>query len=226
MASDDNAADRLVIEAAEPSSGGIALTVAGEPEPLVLPSDYIRARNLRPGVSLHARQVAELRGEAERFGADRTALRLLAMREHSEGELRTKLRRRGYGHEVIRDTIAKYRRQGAIDDARFAQIIGRSLVERRPCGAAYLSACLQRKHIDRALAEETARALLAGTDDDTRAVEALRQRWYRFGQFELERARRKAYNYLARRGFGRSAATAAFELLWGEQTEENRHQDR
>ena len=226
IAAHNRTADRIVIEAVEPASGGTALTVSGEPLPLVVPQEYVRARNLKPGVSLHSHQVDELRNEAERWATDCTALRLLAMREHSEGELRWKLRRKGYDRAVIEQTIVKYRRQGAVDDARFAQMIGRSLMERRPCGTAYLRACLQRKHITRELAEETAQMLFAGTNENDLAVEALRQRWARFSQFELERARRKAYNYLARRGFGRSAATTAFEQLWSEQTEENRNQDR
>ena len=45
------------------------------------------------------------------------------------------------------------------------------------------------------------------------AVAALERRWREYRQFELETARRKAYNYLARRGFTYEQARAAFDYI-------------
>jgi regulatory protein len=207
------------IEAVKNVDGGMALTISGEEAVLVVPSEFVARANLRPGVVLHDRQLAELRHLAALLACERKTLRLLAMREHSEGELRRKLRRAGFEREIAEEMIGKYRKQGALDDARFAQMIGNSLMRRRPCGRAYLCACLQRKLVSRSLAEETAQMLLAGQDETELATAALQQRRQSFEQFELERARRKAYNYLARRGFGHATSRAAFERLFIDQNE-------
>ena len=71
--------------------------------------------------------------------------------------------------------------------------------------------------IDRDLAEKTAQMVLSEVDEKEQALRALRKRWTRLGQFELETARNKSYNYLARRGFSYDAAKRAFEQLINEQ---------
>ena len=48
---------------------------------------------------------------------------------------------------------------------------------------------------------------------------AAAKRWAHLGQFELEVARNKSYNYLSRRGFSYPAARAAFEKLVNRQKE-------
>jgi SOS response regulatory protein OraA/RecX len=45
------------------------------------------------------------------------------------------------------------------------------------------------------------------------AVASLERKWNSLKQFDLERARTKAYTYLSRRGIGYAAAKAAFEQL-------------
>ncbi len=211
----------ICIEALRPVDGGMALTIRGEEDVLVVPSEFAARANLQPGVVLHGGQLDSLRRAAALLACERKTLRLLAMREHSEGELRRKLRRAGFDREVMLEIIGKFRHQGALDDNRFAQMIGRSLVRRRPCGKAYLSAYLQRKLVDRSLAEDTAQMLLAGTDEVELAIAALQQRRSSFEQFELGRARTKAYNYLARRGFAHATARAAFERLFIDQNKED-----
>ena len=123
-------------------------------------------------------------------------------------------------NDVVKKTIRKYCRQGVLDDAVFAYHQAEKLVNRRPCGKSYLTAFLQRKRIDRQLAQQTAEQVLEGNDELQLAAAALLQRWREYRQFELEVARRKAYNYLARRGFGYEATKAAFEQIQRRQKEE------
>ena len=200
--------------------GGIVLRILGYDEKLVVPEEFVLRRNLVPGVRLTESQLDQLVTESNRHHCDRAVARALAMREHSQGELSRKLRHKGHQKEIVTEVLQKYVTMGALDDARYAHMIGRSLINRRPCGQAYLCAYLQRRFIGRSLAQETANMLLAGQDETDRAEAALRQRWNRFGEFELEVARRKAYNYLARRGFGYGAVKAAFERLQNDQNED------
>ena len=74
-------------------------------------------------------------------------------------------------------------------------------------------AVLQRKYINRALAEQVVGNLLANEDETDLAVAALERKWHQLAEFDVETARRKAYNYLSRRGIGYAAAKDAFENL-------------
>ena len=178
---------------------------------LDLPLEAVARHSLVEGIVLTPSQLDILKAEAELFDCHLQAGRMLAGRSHSKGNLRTKLRRKGHNDQAIKQTIAKYERMGALDDAQFALRMAQELVERRPCGRSYLLGYLERKQIDRALAEQTVGVVLRGRDESALALESLEARWNSFRQLSLERARTRAYNYLARRGFGYSAARAAFE---------------
>lgn len=54
------------------------------------------------------------------------ALRLLARREYSRAELRDRLSRAGYGAEQIDSTLDALAREGWQNDARYAEMLGRT----------------------------------------------------------------------------------------------------
>ena len=205
--------------------GGARLTITGEEEPLLVSLDTVHRHRLVEGIVLTQAQVGTLHEEAAMFQCDHLTARYLAMRDHSVGELKAKLRRRQFSPQIVASTIKKYLENGALDDARYAMIVGASLLKRRPCGRGYLCAYLQKRKIARDLADQTAETLLTHEDDTELATTALEQRWSRFGQLELETARTKAYNYLARRGFGYQSARTAFARLWQKTNEGPEDQD-
>lgn len=202
------------------------LTISGEEQTLTVPMEIVHRHRLVKGIVITEAQLNMLREEAELYRCDRQAARLLAMRDHSVGELKAKLHLRKHAGAVMQATIQKYLDNGSLDDARYALSSARSLLSRRPCGRGYLCAYLQKRRISRELAEQTAEALLKTEDNDELVAAALEQRWYAFSQLELETARSKAYNYLVRRGFGYASAKAAFEKLWRETKEEPENQNR
>lgn len=187
---------------------------------LLIPLDLVRQRNLAAGVALTEAQLPQLQAESERCRCQQQAARLLALRDHSERELHTKLKRRGYKSDTISDIIGRYRRLGTLDDSRYASEVARTLVARRPCGKAYLCAYLQRRGIARSLAEAVSVTALSDTEDTDRALAALEQRCSHWDQFALETAQRKAYNYLARRGFSHAAASNAWNRFRQAQDED------
>lgn len=202
------------------------LTITGEEQPLTVSMETVYRHRLVKGIVLTEGQLKMLREESELYQCDRQVARLLAMRDHSVGELKAKLHLRKYSVTIVQTTLRKYLDNGSLDDTRYAMASARSLLSRRPCGRGYLCAYLQKRKISRELAEQTTEALLATEDNDQLATTALEQRWSRFSQFELESARTKAYNYLVRRGFGYAEAKAAFEKLWRETIEEPENQNR
>jgi len=91
----------------------------------------------------------------------------------------------------------------------------RKALERKPAGRPFLVALLRRKMIERSLAERTVDQALEEIDPTAEAVRALRQKWPDPAQLEVESARRKAYSYLSRRGFGYETARAACDEVFG-----------
>ena len=195
------------------SGSRVKIVLSNSDQLLVVSEETVHRHRLVEGVVITQSQHDVLRQESEMFRCDSEAARLLALRQHSVGELRSKLKRRQFVATVIDDVVRKYRRQGVLDDAQYAYKLAQKMVENRPCGMAYLTAYLQKKMIDRSLAEQTAQMVLSRSDESDRAIAALHRRWAQLSQFELETARNKAYNYLARRGFSYDAARKAFEKL-------------
>jgi regulatory protein len=188
-------------------------------EPLILDIEAAHRHQLTAGTVITPAQVAELEEESARFQCREDATRLLAMRQHSVGELRLKLRRKGHDRAITDDVVRSFKRQGILDDAQYAQLLAEQLISRKPCGKGYLMAHLQRRQIDRSLAEDVAAMVLSDYRYEDLALQALRRRWPGYAKFDLETARRKAYTYLARRGFTHEAARAAFDQLTQEETD-------
>lgn len=199
----------------------VSISISSLAQPLVVSEETIYRRRLVDGTVITPAQLEQLKRESGLFLCDREATRLLALREHSTGEIRTKLRQKGFEPAVIKETINKFKRLSLLDDARYALGLAQRVVKDQPCGKLYLMASLQRKMIDRTLAEQTVEMVLSGKDETEQAVRALQKRWREFSQFELGVARKKAYNYLARRSFGYEAAKQAFEQLVNQKQEDN-----
>ena len=174
------------------SASEVSVKISILDEPVVVPEHIVHKHHLKEDIVITPSQLDTLRTESELFLCDRTAARMLAVREHSTGEIRTKLARKSFTPDAIRRIIRKYKDRGVLDDARYAHRLANQLLMQRPCGRSYLVAYLQRKKIDRFLAEETADAALIEKDEKELATAALTGKWGEYLQFELEVARQKA----------------------------------
>ena len=203
------------ITAVEEKPGGFRVTVSDLSDPLILPIELVYRYNLKAGVTITPSQVDQLVSESARFQCDHETARLLALREHSAGEIRLKLRRKGFADKLVAATVEKYVRQGLIDDARLAAALARQSLERKPSGRAFLVALLRKKMIERTLAERTVDQTLEDIDETEAAVRALRHKWPNPDQIEVESVRTKAYSYLSRRGFTYETARAACNEVFG-----------
>jgi regulatory protein len=212
--------DQIKIIRLKAGTGRYYVTLSNRTEAITVSDELVYRHRLKEGIVLTAPQVAQLETEAELAECDRSAARLLALREHSVGELRTKLKQRQFKAESIHTILKRYGDKGLLDDAHYAQSVVRGLLERNPSGRGYLISYLQHRHVSRQIAEETVQMFLADVDEVDLAVKSLERRWKTLGQFDLERARSKAYTYLSRRGIGYSAAKAAFDRLWNSSTKD------
>ena len=203
------------ITAIEESRGEFIVSVSSLPEPLAVPLALIHQYHLKVGVVLTSAQVSQLVGESERYLCEREIARLLALREHTTGELRLKLKRKGFAERTIAVLIEKFAAQRLLDDARLAMNLARRALERKPSGRAFLVAVLRKKLIERSLAERTVDQVLQEIDQTAEAVRALTQKWPNLDQIQVESVRSKAYSYLSRRGFDYQTARAACNEVFG-----------
>jgi regulatory protein len=204
------------IESLRPLGTRYRATIEGMAEPVIISDELVAKYRLKVGGELTDAQLEMITVEAELFECDRYAARLLGIRDHSIGELRSKLGRKGFAPSAIKATIAKYVERGTLDDARFARTLARKTLELKPSGRAFITACLRRKMIPRELAHQVVAELFESQDEAALAVMSLRKRWSSIGQLDLERAKVKAYTYLGRRGISYQAARAAFAQLCAE----------
>lgn len=197
------------------------LRITGVEGPLYVSDELVYKHRLKEGIVITEPQLEQLQSEAELAACDNTIARLLAIREHSVGQLKSKLAQRKFRPEVIQAQVQKYIDRGLLDDASFAYKQAEALLATNPAGRHFLIGWLRKKHISREIAEETANMLFDEHDDVALAVASLQRKWNSIRQFDVETAKTKAYNYLSRRGIGYSAAKAAFEQLYNRDKDES-----
>ena len=146
-------------------------------------------------------------GSGGEGSARRTALDLLARREHSLAELRGKLAAREFAQEEIDATLDRLAREGLASDERFAEAFIAAHV-RKGQGPVRLRAELQR----RGVGADIIAAHLAAADRDWLALaREVRQR--RFGAAGPRdfRERARQSRFLEYRGFTMEQIRAAFD---------------
>jgi len=93
------------------------------------------------------------------------ALRVLAARAYSTGDLRAKLRGRAALAGDVDLVVERLREYGYLDDRRFAEAFASARLENEGQGKARVLRDLRKKRIPAALAEEAVEAVFADTDE-------------------------------------------------------------
>jgi regulatory protein len=152
------------------------------------------------------------------------ALGLLAHRARTRQELAGKLRRKGFGRDRIHACLGRLEERGLLNDAAVAAALVRDRLRHRPRGEARMVSELRSKGIEQAVAAETIARVFADeeVDDAALAREAASAWLGRQGAAvqralgdlrspDRDKARRRLYGYLARRGFRGDALTHAMD---------------
>ncbi len=143
--------------------------------------------------------------------AREAALNLLSHRQRSRTELRDRLVRKGYAPEIAEDVVGDMVERGYLDDAAFAESFVRDRVRLRPRGRRRLLDELRTKGVTEAIAGKAVEQVFGQEDvSDTELASQAARAWARrslrgpassLSREERDRARRRLYAYLARRGF-------------------------
>lgn len=168
------------------------------------------------GDRLDAATVERLRGESERWRVRDAALGLLSYRARSRHELEDRLRRKGFDPVLVSTTADALESDGYLDDASFAMAFARERIRSRPRGARRIRSELRRRGVREGTADAAIERAMdqEETDEATLALEAARA-WLRRASADdrdalcggaeraaRQRASRRFYGYMSRRGFG------------------------
>lgn len=137
---------------------------------------------------------------------------LLKYRLRSSDELSRRLQKKGFEPEVIRDTISFLTGRGFLDDESFAaQWIASRL--KRPFGLRRIEIELKAKGVAPQLIRRQKEAAARGYDEEGVVLRLARNRWSKLKAVEPQKARRRIYGYLLRRGFSPDIVMDAIRSL-------------
>jgi len=153
-----------------------------------------------------------------------SALGLLAHRARTRQELAGKLRRKGFGKDRIDACLGRLEERGLLNDAAVAAALVRDRLRHRPRGEARMVSELRSKGIEQAVAAETIARVFADEEVDDAALAreaasawlarqsaAVHEALGNARSLDRDKARRRLYGYLARRGFRGDALGAAMD---------------
>lgn len=132
------------------------------------------------------------------------ALKVLAGRAHSTGELREKLRRRAERAGDVDEVLARLKQDGYLDDRRFAESFASSRLANDRFGRTRVIQDLRQRRVAPALAEKTVREVYEDVDEQNLIEDWIRRKYRmapREGLFETEKDMAQAYRRLLRAGF-------------------------
>jgi regulatory protein len=141
-----------------------------------------------------------------------SALKLLAVKARTEKELVRLLSDRGYGQDIIDETVLFLKARHIIDDLRFARDYAEYVERRNPSAVANIRAVLESKGIESGIIEK----VTEGLDDGATVKKVALDRFKRVKGLPRDKARKRVYDYLLRRGFTHDAAESALKEIDGD----------
>ena len=142
------------------------------------------------------------------------ALKALAGRAHSTGELRDKLRRKAARAADVDPTIARLRQYGYLNDRRFAESFATARLENEGLGRTRVLADLSRRRVAPAVAQQTVGKVYEDIDEAALAEDFVRRKFRlapRENLFQGEKDLAAAYRKLVRAGFRSATAIAVLK---------------
>lgn len=140
--------------------------------------------------------------------------RFLSYRQHSEQELRLRLKRQ-FPTDVVEQALARLKAAGLIDDAAFA----RSWRESRDSHNPRSSALLKRELLRKGVPEDIANSTTEDLDNETSAYKAASKLATKLSRDSYLLFRRKLWSYLTYRGFSSGVIGRTIERLWSGEEE-------
>ena len=162
--------------------------------------DVVIEFGLAAGMPIDPDFLEQIRAKEEIVSAVNAAMHLLGYRARATGELRTRLRQKGFSPLAIDAAIEKLQGWKYLDDEDFAKNWVEQQATHRPRSRRVMAQDLRSKGIDKELVDET----LASVESDELqgAIRASRRKWETWQSLPPELRNRRLSGFLARRGYG------------------------
>jgi regulatory protein len=194
-------------------------------DPLEVTLEALELARLGVGDALDATKRKNLLESDADVRVREAALTLISTRARTRRELRQRLRRKGFGAARIDACVERLEQKGLLDDAAVAAAFVRDRLRHRPRGRSRLTSELRGKGVDPEIAQAAVEQVFDAEEvSDERLARESAEAWLRrqadpavaalSGSDRTpgrDRAKRRLYAYLARRGFGGDALTRAVE---------------
>ncbi len=164
--------------------------------------DLVVKHGLREGTTLTPEEISDIEADEEYVDAKQKALDYLAHKPRTEQEVRRKLQQRDVPPVVVDDVIARLYELEYLDDEAYAHDYAHNRFSSKKYGPVRIRRELEKRGVDRHLAEAAVDELFAEEDTTAAAWSHAEKRWPRLeGEDDPRRRRQKMYRYLRRRGF-------------------------
>jgi len=140
------------------------------------------------------------------------AYRYLSYRPRSEGEMRQRLRQRGFDSEVVENAISRLREQNLSNDLAFATFWKESRLSSKPRSKRLIQRELSEKKVPAEIREQVTEDI----DDEANACRLGRSRMHTLARLDYPDFHRRLRNYLSYRGFSYEVIRHTIALLWRE----------
>jgi regulatory protein len=132
------------------------------------------------------------------------AVKLLAGRAHSTGELREKLRRRAEQASAVDGVLTRLKENGYLDDQKFAENFASARLVNDKFGKARVARDLRQRRVAASLVDRTVRKVYQDVNEESLIEQWVRRKYRltpREGLFQEDKDMAAAYRRLLRAGF-------------------------
>ncbi len=141
------------------------------------------------------------------------ALRLLSFSSRSIEELRNRLKQKKHPPALVEQAIDSLKKQGLVDDVKFAKLFAESRLYSRPTGRRQLEIDLKKKGLPQELVRQTV-SDLKDYDEKGMVRELVLKRLKGMSGVSKEKKRMRLYGLLKRRGFGSDAIFSVMDEIF------------
>ncbi len=178
--------------------------------------EVARELDLAVGRQMVPAAAERLTSADERTKAREAALRLLAVRARSEGELVDRLRRKGFCEALAAAVVASLSEVGLVDDEAFARAWADEKVRLRPIGPRRLTQELLSKRIDRELINRVVKETFREHSELELARRAVEKKVRVSGGVDDAKRRARLHSFLLRRGFSYEVVSTVLKEIEGD----------
>ncbi|MCC5941603.1 MAG: regulatory protein RecX [Balneolaceae bacterium] len=170
--------------------------------------------SIKKGVELTPFLYDEIRSSENLNSVKESALRYLARRDHSSGELKVKLGKKGIDDSAIAFILEEFSNRGYIDDESFAKSFAKEKAEMNRWGPNKITAALYKKRVPKKIIDKAIKNVTENLQQEQICVDLALKKKQRFLREEdLIKRKQKIYNYLAGRGFSNSIIKKSLPLI-------------